>query len=57
MAKRISVHLRLSPELYKKLLASADERDISINLLSIKAIEFYLDRLIPIDELVVKGDN
>ena len=49
-APRISTNIRLSYELHERLMAEAAERDLSANYLICRAIEEFLDRLIPVDE-------
>jgi predicted HicB family RNase H-like nuclease len=41
----------LPTELHDRLRCAADERHVSVNFLIVKALEDYLDRLIPIDEV------
>ena len=43
--------MRLPKDLHARLLAAADERDVSANWLVKRALEDYLDRLIPVDEV------
>jgi predicted transcriptional regulator len=49
-----NVHLRLEPELLERVNKAAEERYLSVNYLMIRAIEEFLERLIPIDELLQK---
>lgn len=49
---RLSTSLRLSPALMKELQAVARERDVSVNHIIVRAIEDYLPRLLPVDELL-----
>jgi predicted HicB family RNase H-like nuclease len=49
--ERITTAIRLTPELHAQLLEAASERDLAVNYLVVKAIEDYLPRLIPVDEL------
>lgn len=44
--------LRLNGDVYDRLAAAADERELSMNWLATRAIEEYLDRLVPVDEIV-----
>jgi len=48
---RTSTAIRLKPELHERLSAEGAARDVSINFLVNKAVEFFLDRLIPVDEM------
>ncbi len=49
--RRVSSGYRIAPELHERLLAAAAERDLSVNVLITKAIEDYLPRLLPVDEI------
>lgn len=51
--KRTSTAIRLRPELHAALALAADERDVSMNWLVNRAVAYYLDRLIPADELTL----
>lgn len=46
----VSVTARMSPELAGRLKAAAAERLVGQNFLMIKALEDFLDRLIPVSE-------
>jgi hypothetical protein len=48
---RVTTAVRLPTELHDRLRCAADERHVSVNFLIVKALEDYLDRLIPIDEV------
>jgi predicted transcriptional regulator len=50
--ERVTTAIRMSEELQNRLKEAADERDISVNLLAVKAIADYLDHLIPTDEIL-----
>lgn len=43
--------MRFPPELHDALRKAADERNLSVNYLVIKAVEDFLPRLIPASEL------
>ena len=43
--------MRLPVAVHERLRAAADERQVSVNLLVEKAIDDYLARLVPLDEL------
>lgn len=47
---RINTAMRLPASLADRLRQEADARDVSISFLATRALEAYLDRLIPIDE-------
>jgi predicted HicB family RNase H-like nuclease len=46
-----STTMRLPRELHDALVLAAEERDLSVNHLVNRAVEEFLDRLIPADEL------
>ena len=48
---RLYCSVRLEPELHAKATAAAEERVISMNLLITRALKYYLERLIPVDEV------
>lgn len=48
---RVSTVIRLPHPLHRKLKEAAEDRDLSMNYLATKAIEDFMDRLIPADEL------
>src|SRR5438874_1003002 len=48
--------IRFPEELHERLRTAADERHYSINFMVVKAVEEFLDRLIPIDELKLTRD-
>lgn len=50
---RHSIGLRLPVTLHASLRQAADERYLSMNYLAIKAIEEFLNALIPPDELTL----
>lgn len=52
LGQRTATGLRLPADLHARLLAAAEERDVSANLLVTKAVTQYLDRLIPIEAFV-----
>jgi hypothetical protein len=49
--ERVSTQIRMTPELHDALVEAAYERDLPINYLVCRAIEEYLARLIPVEEL------
>jgi predicted transcriptional regulator len=48
---RTTTAIRFPDTLHERLKDAADERDLSINFLVVKAVEDFLDRLIPAGEL------
>lgn len=54
--KRVTTAVRVPERLHSRLTTAAAERDISVNYLVLKAVEDYLDRLIPADQLKLTRD-
>jgi len=52
---RITKAVRLDPELNQRLKEEARRRNVSANLLINAAVEDYLNRLIPLDEVLRTG--
>ena len=50
---RTGTAIRFPAELHEQLRVAAEERDLSINFLVVKAVEDFLPRLIPADELTL----
>lgn len=55
--KRITTAIRFPESLHQRLLEAATERDLSKNWLTVRAVEEFLDRLIPVDELKLTKDE
>lgn len=51
--KRVTTAVRLPPATHEELRVAAEERDLSVNYLVVKAVQDYLERLIPADELTL----
>lgn len=53
MAKkpRLTTAIRFPEDLHLELKKAADERDLSINYLVVRAVEEFIENLIPVDEL------
>ena len=49
--RRISIQIRMPVELHARLRDEAAARDLSANFLATKAVESYVARLIPPDEI------
>lgn len=49
--------VRLPRELDERLAAAASERLVGVNLLVTRAIEEYLKRLVPLDQIVKDSDG
>ena len=54
---RTATAVRFPAELHERLQAAAVERDLSINYLVVRAVEEFLPRLIPADELRLTRDR
>jgi hypothetical protein len=50
--QRVTKAVRLEPELDQRLRVEAHERNVSANLLINRAVEEYLDRLVPLEVLL-----
>lgn len=48
---RTATAIRFRPELHERLHVAAAERDVAINFLVNKAVEEFLDHLIPVEEM------
>lgn len=48
--QRTTTAIRFPDEIHERLKQAADERDLSINFLVVKAVEEFLDNLLPADE-------
>jgi hypothetical protein len=55
-AGKSATAIRFPEELHERLRAAADERHYSINYMVVKAVEDFLERLIPVDELKLTRD-
>jgi predicted transcriptional regulator len=53
---RTTTAIRFPDELHDQLKQAAEERSFSINFLVVKAVEDFLKRLIPADELKLTRD-
>lgn len=54
---RTTTAIRFDQETHDRLRVAADERGVSINWLVERAARFYLDRLIPVEELTLTRDQ
>ena len=50
--QRVTTAIRLPESLHRRLSDEADARDVSLNLLVTKAVENYLEALLPLEELI-----
>ncbi len=48
--QRTTTAIRFPDSLHERLKEAADERDLSINFLVVKAVEDFLERLVPASE-------
>ncbi len=55
-AGKSATAIRFPEELHERLRAAADERHYSINYMVVRAVEDFLDRLIPVDQLKLTRD-
>lgn len=55
-AGKSATAIRFPEELHERLRAAADERHYSINFMVVKAVEDFLERLIPADQLKLTRD-
>lgn len=51
-AKRVTTAIRLPEPLHERLTTEAERREVSANLLVTRAVENYLNHLVPIDEVL-----
>lgn len=49
---RVTTAIRLPESLHDRLKAAADDREVSVNYLVVRALDDYLSRLVPADEAV-----
>ena len=54
---RTSTGIRFPPELHARLSTAAAERDLSVNWLVVRAVEYFLDRLLPVDKIVLTRER
>ncbi|MEX1124072.1 MAG: hypothetical protein WEE53_00260 [Acidimicrobiia bacterium] len=49
---RVTTAIRMPEDLRHRLHSAAEERDVSANLLAVRAISDFLERLAPVDEVM-----
>jgi predicted HicB family RNase H-like nuclease len=54
---RVTTAVRVPKTLHDRVRAAAHERQVGVNFLVVRALEEYLDRLVPVDELVRTRDE
>lgn len=52
-AQRVNTAIRIHPDIYEKLKAEAEAREVSINYLVNAALKDFLPRLIPLNEFTL----
>lgn len=50
---RTSTGIRFPPELHRELVEAAAEREVSVNYLVVRAVAYFLPRLLPVDEILL----
>ncbi|MDP8930870.1 MAG: toxin-antitoxin system HicB family antitoxin [Actinomycetota bacterium] len=50
--RRVTTAIRIPASLHDRLRDAASQRDVSVNYLVIKALDDFLERLVPADEVV-----
>ena len=50
---RTATAIRFPDDLHEQLVRAAEERDLSVNYLVVKAVQDYLPRLIPADQFTL----
>jgi predicted HicB family RNase H-like nuclease len=53
---RVTTAVRVPKTLHERVRAAADERQVGFNLIVVRALEDYLERLVPVDEVVRTRD-
>lgn len=48
----VNCTLRFTTEMHAEMYQTAKDRDVSVNLLVVKAVRQFLDALVPVDEIV-----
>jgi predicted HicB family RNase H-like nuclease len=48
---RVTTAVRVPKTLHERVRSVAEERQVGVNFLMVRALEEYLDRLVPIDEV------
>jgi predicted transcriptional regulator len=54
---RVATAVRLPKQLHERIQREADERQVSVNYIVERAIERYLDRMVPVAELQLERDE
>lgn len=50
--RRVQTSVRLPEGLHARLHAEAEDREVGVNLMVVRAIEHYLDALVPADQVL-----
>jgi predicted DNA-binding protein len=54
---RVATAVRLPKQLHERIQREADERQVSVNYIVERAIERYLERMVPVAELQLERDE
>jgi hypothetical protein len=54
---RVTTAVRVPKTLHERVRDAADERGVGVNTLVVRALEEYLDRLVPVDEVLRTRDT
>jgi predicted transcriptional regulator len=54
---RVATAVRLPKQLHQRIQRAADERQVSVNYIVERAIERYLERMVPVAELDLERDE
>ena len=54
---RVTTAIRFAPDLDQRLVEAATARDLSVNWLVNRAVVDFLDRLLPLDEIILTRDQ
>lgn len=56
MTDRVQIQFRLPVALHERLTREAAAREVSANLIVVRAVGDFLDRLVPVDEVLQQRD-
>ena len=54
---RVATAVRLPKQLHERVQREAEERQVSVNYIVVRAIERYLDCMVPVAELQLERDE
>ena len=55
--RRITTAIRMPEQLHRRLSDEAEQRYLSVNFMVVKAVEEFVERLVPIDKLQITNDQ